>query len=49
LFGIYLAWLGLPRLMRVRRGEAMPYVAISVGCAAVIVVAVTAIEAAFLT
>jgi len=49
LFGVYLAWLGLPRLMRVKRGEAMGYVAISVGCAIVIVVAVTLIEVALLT
>jgi hypothetical protein len=49
LFGVYLAWLGLPRLMRVKPGEALTYVAISVGCAIVVVVAVTLIEATFFT
>jgi len=48
LFGIYLAWLGLTRLMRPKPDEAVVYVAISVGCAIVIVVAVTLIEGAFL-
>jgi hypothetical protein len=48
LFGVYLAWLGLPRLMRVKPEQAVPYVAISAGCAIVIVVAVTLIEAALL-
>jgi len=47
-FGVYLAWLGLPRLMRVRSDQAVPYVAISVGCAIVVVAAVTLIEVALL-
>ena len=47
-FGVYLAWLGLPRLMRVKRDGAVPYVALSVACAIVIVAAVTLIEAFFL-
>jgi hypothetical protein len=47
-FGVYLAWLGLPRLMRVKRDQAVPYVAIAVGCAIAITVAVMLIEAAFL-
>ncbi len=48
LFGIYLAWLGLPRLMRIKPDEAVPYVAIAVGCAVVIVAAITLIEAVLL-
>jgi hypothetical protein len=48
LFGVYLAWLGLPRLMRIKPGQALPYVVISVGCAIAIVVVVALLEAAFL-
>ncbi len=48
-FGVYLAWLGLPRLMRVKRDQAVPYVAIVVVGAIVITAAVTLAEAAFLT
>ena len=48
LFGIYLAWLGLPRLMRPKPHVATTYVAMSVACAIVITTAVTLIEAAFL-
>jgi Yip1 domain len=47
-FGAYLAWLGLTRLMRPKPDQAVIYVAISVGCAIVVIVAVTLIEAAFL-
>jgi hypothetical protein len=49
LYGVYLAWLGLPRLMRVKPDEAVSYVAISVGCAIAIVVAVTLLEGVLLT
>ncbi len=47
-FGVYLAWLGLRRLMRPKADQAAIYAAISVGCAIVIVVAVTLLETAFL-
>jgi hypothetical protein len=48
LFGIYLAWLGLPRLMRPKPDRAVVYVAIAVACAIAITAAATLIEAAFL-
>jgi hypothetical protein len=48
LFGIYLAWLGLPRLMRPKPDRAVTYVAISVACAIAITAAVALIEAAFI-
>jgi hypothetical protein len=47
-FGIYLAWLGLPRLMKTPRDDALPYVAAAGACAIAIVVAVKLFEAAFL-
>jgi hypothetical protein len=46
LFGIYLAWLGLPRLMRPKPDMAVTYVAIAVACAIAITAAVTLIEVA---
>ena len=49
LFGIYLAWLGLPRLMRASADKAMTYVVAAAACAIAIVAATTLIEAAFLT
>jgi hypothetical protein len=48
LFGIYLAWLGLPRLMRPKPDRAVTYVAISVACAIAMTAAVALIEAAFI-
>ena len=48
LFGVYLAWLGLPRLMRPKPHLARSYVATSVACAIAITAAVMLIEAAFL-
>jgi hypothetical protein len=44
-FGVYLAWLGLPRLMRAKPDQAVTYVAISTGCAIVIVTAVILMQA----
>ena len=48
LFGIYLAWLGLPRLMRPKPDRAVPFVAVTVVCAIAITAAVTLIEGAFI-
>src|SRR5262249_29835656 len=49
LFGIYLLWLGLPRLMKVPSDQAVPYVATTAACAAVALAMITLIEAVFLT
>jgi hypothetical protein len=49
LFGIYLLWLGLPRLMKVPPDRAMPYVATVAACAIVALAMITLIEAVFLT
>ena len=49
LFGIYLLWLGLPRLMRVPAEKALPYVATVAACAIVALAMITLIEAVFLT
>ena len=49
LFGIYLLWLGLPRLMRVPADRAVPYVATVAACAIVALAMITLIEAVFLT
>jgi hypothetical protein len=49
LFGIYLLWLGLPRLMRAPADRAVPYVATTAACAIVALAAITLIEAVFLT
>jgi len=49
LFGIYLLWLGLPRLMKAPTDRAVPYVATVAGCAIVALAIITLIEAVFLT
>jgi hypothetical protein len=49
LFGIYLLWIGLPRLMKVPADRAMPYVATVAACAIVALAMITLIEAVFLT
>lgn len=49
LFGIYLLWLGLPRLMKVPSDQALPYVATVAACAIVGLAMITLIEAVFLT
>ncbi len=49
LFGIYLLWLGLPRLMKVPADNALPYVAATAVCAVVALAVITLIEAMFLT
>jgi hypothetical protein len=49
LFGIYLLWLGLPRLMKVPTDRAVPYVATVAACAIVALAMITLIEAVFLT
>ena len=49
LFGIYLLWLGLPRLMKAPADRAVPYVATAAACAIVALAMVTLIEAVFLT
>jgi Yip1-like protein len=48
-FGVYLAWLGLPRLMRPKPDKAVPYVAIAAACAVVITAAVILIGRAVFT
>jgi Yip1 domain len=48
-FGIYLLWLGLPRLMRVPSDNAVSYVATTAACAVVALLVIASIEAAFLT
>jgi hypothetical protein len=48
-FGVYIAWLGLPRLMRAPRDKAMPYVAVSVACALTITAALMLVEEAVFT
>ena len=48
-FGIYLLWLGLPRLMKVPTDKAMPYVAATAACAVVALLMLALIEAVFLT
>ena len=49
LFGIYLLWLGLPRLMKAAPDKAVPYVAATAGCAIVALAIIALIEAVFLT
>jgi hypothetical protein len=49
LFGIYLLWLGLPRLMKAPADRAVPYVATVAACAIVALAMITLIEAVFLT
>ncbi len=48
-FGVYLLWLGLPRLMKVKSESAVPYVAMTAACAIAALLAITLIEAVFLT
>jgi len=48
LFGVYLAWLGLPRLMRASADRSVVYVAVSVACAIAITAAVMLIEGALI-
>ena len=45
-FGIYLVWLGLPRLMKTPADRAVAYVATMVVCAIVLVVAITLLAGA---
>jgi hypothetical protein len=49
LFGIYLLWLGLPRLMKAPPDKAVPYVATVAACAIVALAMIALIEAVFLT
>jgi hypothetical protein len=49
LFGIYLLWLGLRRLMKAPSDKAIPYVAATTACAVVGLGMITLIEAVFLT
>ena len=49
LFGIYLLWLGLPRLMKAPPDRALPYVATTAACAIVALGMIALIEAVFLT
>jgi hypothetical protein len=49
LFGIYLLWLGLPRLMKVPADKAVPYVVTVAACAVVGVAMITLVEWVFLT
>jgi hypothetical protein len=49
LFGIYLLWLGLPRLMKVPAEKAVPYVATVAACAVVGLAMITLVEWVFLT
>jgi hypothetical protein len=48
-FGIYLLWLGLPRLMRVPSDKAVPYVAATTVCAVLALLVITLVGAAFQT
>jgi hypothetical protein len=48
-FGVYLLWLGLPRLMKVKPDSAVPYVAATAACAVAAVIAVTLLEAMVLS
>jgi Yip1 domain len=48
LFGIYLLWLGLPRLMKAPADKAVAYVATAAACAVAALIAIALIEAAFL-
>jgi hypothetical protein len=48
LFGIYLLWLGLPRLMKVPADKAVPYVATTTVCAVVGLIMLALIELVFL-
>jgi len=49
LFGIYLLWLGLPRLMKASADQLVPYVAATAACAVVALGMLALIEAVFLT
>jgi hypothetical protein len=49
LFGIYLLWLGIPRLMKAPPDRAVPYVATTAACAIVALAMIALIEAVFLT
>jgi hypothetical protein len=49
LFGIYLLWLGLPRLMKASDDKAVPYVAATAGCAIVALGVLTLLDRVFLT
>jgi hypothetical protein len=49
LFGIYLLWLGLPRLMKASPDKMIPYVAMTAACGVVGLGMITLIEAVFLT
>jgi len=49
LFGIYLLWLGLRRLMKAPSDKAIPYVATTTACAVVGLGMIMLIEAVFLT
>jgi Yip1 domain len=49
LVGIYLLWLGLPRLMKATPDKLIPYVAATTACAVVGLGFITLIEAVFLT
>jgi hypothetical protein len=49
LFGIYLLWLGLPRMMKPSPDKAVAYVATTAACAIIALAIITLIEAAFLT
>lgn len=48
-FGVYLLWLGLPRLMKVPAHRVVPYVAATAACAVVALLMLALIEAVFLT
>jgi H+/Cl- antiporter ClcA len=49
LFGIYLLWLGIPRLMKASDDKALPYVATAAGCAIVALGVLTLLDRVFLT
>ena len=49
LFGIYLLWIGLPRLMKAPRDRLLPYVAATSACAVVALGMLALIEMIFLT
>jgi len=49
IFGIYLLWTGLPRLMKVPADKAVPYVATAAACAIVIAISIGLIQAALIS
>jgi hypothetical protein len=48
-FGVYLVWIGLPRLMKVPPGKAVPYVVVACVCGIAIMLAFTLFEGLLLT